>query len=307
MFHIGRMASAMTAGLQEHVAACAKHFAANNIEKDRANQDARMDEQTLREIYLRHFEMVVQDGGVSCIMAAYNKINGVKSTQYKKLLTDILRGPLSAGGMAFRGTVLSDWWAMPGDQGGEYGLPPEIAGAYAKEAAEAGMDIEVPWDINYGQLETIVRNGQLDQVHVDTSAERVLEQKFRFKTALASDNWGLKNPTRTALQGASIINNEPHLALAEEAAIKSAVLLRNGVEGTPVLPISGTSSIVVAGLDLPVAIRSTTPRSPGGPCRWPRMFHSVIVAAAASTPIRQSRSDRSTGSSKSVSNMASPT
>ena len=190
-------------------------------------------------------------------MAAYNKINGKKLTQNKKLLTDILRSPVAAGGMAFRGTVLSDWWAMPGDQGGN-GVPPDIAAGFAKEAAEAGLDIEVPWDINYSQLETIVMNGQLEQRYVDTAAERVLEQKFRFKTALASDNWGLKNPTRTQLQGASLINNEPHLELAEEAAIKSAVLLRNGVEGTPVLPITGMPSIVVAGLDLPISIQSTT-------------------------------------------------
>jgi beta-glucosidase len=255
-FHVGRMASALTAGVQQHVAACAKHYAGNNIEKGRATQDAVMDEQTLREIYLRHFEMVVQDGGVSCIMAAYNKLNGKKLTQNKKLLTDILRGPLAAGGMAFRGTVLSDWWAMPGDQGP---VPAEIAAGYAKEAAEAGMDIEVPWDINYGQLETIVGNGQLDQAFINKSAERVLEQKFRFKTALASDNWGLKNPTRTTLAGASISGNEQHLELAEEAAIKSAVLLRNGVEGMPgVLPIMNKTKIVVAGLDIPFSLISTT-------------------------------------------------
>jgi beta-glucosidase len=237
------------------VAACAKHYAANNIEKGRATQDAVMDEQTLREIYLRHFEMVVQDGGVSCIMAAYNKINGTKLTQNKKLLTDILRGPLASGGMAFRGTVLSDWWAMPGDQGP---VPPEIAAGYAKEAAEAGMDIEVPWDINYGQLESLVGNQQLDQVYINQSAERVLQEKFRFKTALASDSWGLKGTTRTALAGASISGNEPHLELAEEAAIKSAVLLRNGAEGMPVLPIANKANIVVAGLDIPFYLISTT-------------------------------------------------
>ncbi len=40
-----------------------------------------MSEQTLREIYGRHFEMVVQDGAIGCIMASYNKINGIKATQ----------------------------------------------------------------------------------------------------------------------------------------------------------------------------------------------------------------------------------
>ncbi len=75
-----------------------------------------MNEQTLREIYARHFEMVVQDGGVGCIMASYNKINGVKSTQNYHLLREILKAPVKDGGMGYQGLVLSDWWAMPGDQ-----------------------------------------------------------------------------------------------------------------------------------------------------------------------------------------------
>src|SRR6187399_3344205 len=98
MYHTGRMASALTAGLQQHVVACAKHYAANNVENNRFNQNAVMDEQTLREVYGRHFEMVVRDGGIGCIMASYNLINGVKSTQNKHLLTDILRGPIDKGG-----------------------------------------------------------------------------------------------------------------------------------------------------------------------------------------------------------------
>lgn len=81
MYAIGRFATALTVGLQEYVVACPKHFAANNIEQKRALQNAVMNEQTLREIYGRHFEMVVQDGAAGCIMASYNLINGVKSTQ----------------------------------------------------------------------------------------------------------------------------------------------------------------------------------------------------------------------------------
>src|SRR6187399_373976 len=64
-YHVGRMATAAAVGIQRYVVACAKHFAANNIERYRSRQDARMeDEQTLRESFLRHFEMVVRDGGV---------------------------------------------------------------------------------------------------------------------------------------------------------------------------------------------------------------------------------------------------
>ena len=67
-----------------------------------------MDEQTLRETYGRHFRMVVQDGGVASVMASYNVVNGIKSTQNAHTLTDVLRTDFG-----FKGFVLSDWWAMP--------------------------------------------------------------------------------------------------------------------------------------------------------------------------------------------------
>lgn len=257
-YHMGRLASAFTAGLQQHVAACAKHYAGNNVEQNRANQDAIMDEQTLREIYGRHFEMVVQDGGVSCVMAAYNKVNGKKSTQNAHLLTDVLRD-----GFGFKGTVITDWWAMPGDQGP---IDSSLAIAQATEAALAGLDIEVPWTLNYGQLGPAIQANAAVGMAVDKAARRILEQKFRFKSALTTDGWSAKGDAnlRSSLSGASIATNQGHLDLAEEAEIKSAVLLTNGLDGTPVLPIPGTPSIAVLGLELPVGINmSTTPPKSG--------------------------------------------
>lgn len=254
-FHIGRMASAFTAGLQQVVVGCAKHFAANNVEENRMNQDAVMSEQTLREIYGRHFEMVIRDGGVGCIMASYNKINQVKSTQNPHLLTTILRDPYESGGMGYRGLVISDWWAMPGNQGP---IEPATALAQAAVAAAAGLDIEVPWTLNYGQLSAAVAAGELDQRYIDASARRILEQKFRFKTAFMTDDWGLV-PSTTRLEGSSIVGNEPHLDLAEEAVIKSAVLLHNGASGAPVLPLAAPASIAVIGAELAFSLEESLP------------------------------------------------
>ncbi len=260
MYHVGRMATALVAGIQKHVAACAKHYAANNIENGRANQDVQMSEQTLREAFTRHFEMVVQDGGVACIMAAYNLINDTKCTQNGHLLTDILRGDY-----AFRGMVLSDWWAMPGDQ-----TDPDNATARSRavEALQAGLDMEVPWGLNMPQIAAALGN-EVTSAELDTTVGRLLEQKFRFQTAYTNQGYGVckgtatvngQTLTQTALTGDSITNNDDpkyvsgpvinHLQLAEEAEIRSAVLLSNGAGGTPVLPIgSGVSSIAVVGLD----------------------------------------------------------
>ncbi len=260
-YHVGRMATALTVGIQEYVVACAKHWMGNNIEKNRSNQNAIMDEQTLREIYGRHFEMVVQDGGIGCIMASYNKINDIKATQNEHVLREVLKGPVEQGGFGYQGLVITDWWAMPGDQN-ERSV--EAAQAETIEAVVAGTDIEVPWTLHY----TVATLANADQTLVQDSARRVLTQKFRFGSAMDGDPWGLKPPTSTLTDGGnggSIATNEVHEALAEEAAIKSAVLLANGLDGgPPVLPLANPASIAVVGVEqLFQQVSSSVPKSCG--------------------------------------------
>lgn len=258
MYLIGRMATAFTVGIQEYVVACAKHWAANNIEKGRSKQDAIMTEQTLREVYGRHFEMVVQDGAVGCIMAAYNKVNGVKATQSEHLLRKVLKGPVAEGGFGFEGLVITDWWAMPGDQN-----VPDAATAQAvtNEALQAGTDIEVPWTLNYSEATLLNANQQL----VEEAARRVLTQKFLFNSALATDPWSLKPPTSTLTPEGSIATNTAHEALAEEAVVKSTVLLTNGLDGeAPVLPLSDVTNIAVIGPEQDFRqVSSSVPKSCG--------------------------------------------
>ncbi len=258
MYLVGRMSTAFTVGIQEYVVACAKHWAGNNIEKGRSKQDAIMTEQTLREVYGRHFEMVVQDGAVGCIMAAYNKVNGEKATQSEHLLRNVLKGPVSQGGFGFEGVVITDWWAMPGDQN-----VPDAATAQAvtNEALQAGTDIEVPWTLNYSEATLLNANQQL----VEEAARRVLTQKFLFKSALWTDGWSLKPPTSKLAEDGSIEPNTAHEALAEEAVIKSTVLLANGLDGeAPVLPLSNVTNIAVVGPEQDFRqVSSSVPKSCG--------------------------------------------
>jgi len=258
-YHIGRMASALTAGIQQHVAACAKHYAANNVENGRQNQDALMDEQTLREVYAKHFDMVVEDAGVACVMAAYNKINGVKSTVNKHLLRDILKAPVAQGGMGFRGLVISDWWAMPGGQ--VNGLDPSTAQQNSIAAVNAGLDVEVPWWLNFGHLGDVVGMG-VDISLINDAASRILEQKFRFHQAIKGvDGYGLgtaKSALGMGTTSASIYDAD-HIQLAEDAEVKSAVLLQNGLTGAPpVLPFKNYANIAVIGADEDFTLQSTT-------------------------------------------------
>ena len=254
-YHVGRMGTAFVAGVQRHVGACASHFIGNSVEKYRSAANAVTDEQTLREIYARPFEMVVQDGGVACVMAAYNAVNEVKSTINGHLLRDVLKAPVAQGGFGFRGFVLSDWWAAPGDQSG----PTASQGpSVATKLANAGLDVEVPWTLNYDYLAQAVETGDVPGPIVTDAASRVLEQKARFHSALSTDGFGL-TPSVSTLDGSSIATNAAHLALAEQAAVESAVLLANGTRGVPVLPIrGGIASIAVIGAEVPFTLISTT-------------------------------------------------
>src|SRR5262249_6373113 len=130
---LGRLGTAFVSGVQTYVPACVKHYVANNIENGRASDNSQMDEQTLREVYGRHFERIVRDAGVACVMAAYNLVNQKKATQSKHLLTDMLRKD-----MAFKGFVMSDWWAMPP---GTAPSTTDALQANAVEAINAGMDM----------------------------------------------------------------------------------------------------------------------------------------------------------------------
>jgi beta-glucosidase len=229
-YQLGRLGTAIVAGVQTYVPACVKHYAANNIENLRATKNASMDEQTLREIYARHFEMIVKDGGVACVMAAYNLVNGTNCTQNAHLLNDILRTDFG-----FNGFVMSDWWAMPGGNGST------PSATLAAQAIAAGLDMELPWNFNYNSIESSV-GSSITQTQVDTAVKRILEQKYRFGVDKGN---GLKT-AGTGFSGGSITGNSAHVTLAQTAAEESMVLLKNDNNA---LPIKSTfTKIAVVGL-----------------------------------------------------------
>lgn len=260
-FLLGRLGSAFVVGAQEYIAACVKHYAANNTENGRGKANATMDEQTLREIYARHFEMIVKEGGVSSIMAAYNQVNGSYSTQNKHLLTDLLRtaAPL---GMGFQGFVLTDWWAMPNGNMVPLPNPPTALQTTAGEAIGAGLDQELPWSYNYSTIPTLISAMQVSSAQLVTSTARILEQKMRFKVDKLTGPIGLKTPTTTYNTGtASIENNQAHIDHATQAAKESMVLLKN--EGN-VLPINRTTVKSIAVIGANVSYPNVTVKSQDG-------------------------------------------
>ena len=241
-YHIGRLATAMVVGVQQHIAANAKHYMAYDVELKREQNNSDLDEQTLREAYGRHFRMVVQDGGVSSVMASYNKVNGIKSTQNAHILTDVLRTDFG-----FNGFVLSDWWAMPASMNAS--TDTTILKNDAVMAVKAGLDVDLPWALSFGQLESIVQtNSGLTDDDLKQSAKRVMEQKYRFNAYPLTGKIGLGTPKTSFVQN-QIQCDGGHIKLAEQAALESMVLLKND---SNTLPIPGAATkIAVVGASVP--------------------------------------------------------
>ncbi|QFY10703.1 beta-glucosidase [Nonomuraea phyllanthi] len=172
--------------------ATVKHLAANNFEHDRRSVDARVDERTLREIYLPAFEAAVR-AGAGAVMAAYNHVNGVYAAENRHLLTGVLREE-----WRFTGWVMSDWHATHS----------------AAPAITAGLDMEMPFGAHFAGLAAAVTSGRPAESVVDTAVRRVLAQLDRFGLL----GGGRPRPSRDAAAGART---------AREVALAGAVLLRN--------------------------------------------------------------------------------
>ena len=144
-FLAGELAAGFIQGVQsEGVGACPKHFAANSQETRRMTADSRMDERTLREIYLPAFETAVREGRPWTLMCSYNRVNGTYASENSLLLNEFLRDE-----WGFTGFTMSDWGAVNDRVRG----------------VAAGLDLEMPGSggVNDEKLVQAVHSGALDE------------------------------------------------------------------------------------------------------------------------------------------------
>jgi beta-glucosidase len=205
-FLTGVMAVGYVKGLQEQgVAACPKHYTANNQETDRHNIDAIISKRALHEIYFPAFRAVVQDGNAWSIMGAYNKINGQYTTHHQYLNNVVLKGE-----WGFDGVVLSDWASVKD----------------TREALLYGTDIEMGTELlrdfnnpEYDEFylarpaKEMIESGEIDESFVDDKVRRVLSLMHR-TTAMSDHGPGKRNVPE-------------HQQIALEVAREGIVLLKN--------------------------------------------------------------------------------
>lgn len=193
----GELASEFILGLRdEGVCACPKHFALNNQEKHRLDTSVEIDERTMREIYLRGFEIAVKKARPDTLMCAYNKVNSVWCSENKHLLRDILKDE-----WGFDGVLVSDWGAVHN----------------ICKAIEAGLDLQMPQNANIiSEIKEGLANGTLSEKALDKAVERVLK--------LAA----IPTPTEAEAYNRAALHEA-----AKEVAAAGTVLLKNENKALP--------------------------------------------------------------------------
>lgn len=206
----GEMSAAFVNGVQSKgIGTSLKHYAANNQERRRMTVNTVADERTLREIYLRPFEIAVKKSQPWTIMNAYNRLNGTYCAENKWLLTDVLRDD-----WGYENLIVTDWGAEND----------RVAGL------KAGQEIEMPTSSGLGTQKIIdaVKDGSLDEAVLDHAVDLVLNLVDK----------------ATATLGDYTYDPDEHHALARKIASQCMVLMKND---NNVLPLSKNQKIAVIG------------------------------------------------------------
>lgn len=164
----GKMAAAIVRGVQSHPGKgmSVKHFVANNCELNRNRSSSNLTEKTLREIYLRGFEIAVKESNPMTVMASYNKVNGLHVVNNYDLLAKVLRNE-----WGFRNTVISDWDSMKANA-----KEPEVPLTGDVQKAQANqMDLVCPGrDDQKVAVLNGLKSGKVKRSDLERSATRIL-------------------------------------------------------------------------------------------------------------------------------------
>ena len=208
----GEIAAAMINGIQSNgVGTSIKHFAGNNQETDRASSDDLMSERTLREIYLRAFEIAIKKSKPWTIMTSYNLINGTYTSESKELLNTILRKE-----WGYKGMVMTDWFG----------------GKNATEQMKAGNDLLMPGTkAQQKEILEALKNGKLSEAQLNENAARIVD-------------YILKSPSYNHYKYSNKPDVNAHAELARKASSEGMVLLRNE---NNTLPLSDSKKVALFG------------------------------------------------------------
>jgi len=211
-----RLGKAYVRGLQGQgetlkAAACAKHLAVHSgPEALRHRFNAEATPKDMEETYLRAFEACIRDAKVEAVMGAYNRTNGEPCCASKTLLVDTVRGR-----WGFEGHILSDCWAIRDFHEGHM--------VTQTPAQSAALAMEMGCDLNCGNtylyMMSAYEQGLVTEAQLTQAAERLFTTRYLLGIMGEGSEFD-------AIPYEAVECPE-HLALAQEAARKACVLLKN--------------------------------------------------------------------------------
>ncbi len=210
-FLTGKTAAAYINGVQSNgVGVSVKHYAVNNQEVNRMQNDSRVSQRALRELYLKGFEIAVKEADPWTVMSSYNQLNGEFTQQSYDLLTTILRDE-----WGFDGIVMTDWGTKDG----------------TVKAVKAGNDLMEPGaQVEIDRIIAAVKAGEITNEELDRNVRNMLEYIVitpRFNKYKYSNKPDLK----------------AHAELVRKAAPEGMVLLENN----GALPMKNVKKVALYG------------------------------------------------------------
>ena len=211
---------------QNGVAACVKHFALNNQEKDRMSVNVEVSDRALYEIYLPAFKAAVQEGKAWSIMGAYNQLRGQHCCHNDLLLNKILKTDWQ-----FDGAVISDWGGVHNTEQSVYnGLDLEM-GTSTNGLTTDGTSPYSEYYLADPYLQGI-KSGKYSEKELNQKVTRLLRLIFR-TTMAANRPFG------------KFVSPE-HSEAARKIAEQGIVLLKNDKQTLPI-PVGKYKRIAVIG------------------------------------------------------------
>lgn len=229
----GRLGAAMVQGFQGNklsdptsIAACLKHFVGYGAaEGGRDYNSTNIPIHLLRNVYLEPFRKSIE-AGAATVMTSFNDNDGIPASGNSFLLKQVLRKEWK-----FDGFVVSDWASMSE-------MIPHGFAADRKEvaslSANAGLDMEMVSQTYIQNLAQLVKEGKVPVPAIDERVKNILRIKFRM--GLFENPFAPTRPGKTYSQA--------HLNAARDAAVKSAILLKNDNQ---LLPLDAGKKIAVIG------------------------------------------------------------
>jgi len=240
-FLTGRIGVAYVKGMQGDdpkylkIVSTLKHYAVNNVEKNRQSTSATVSERMLFEFWLPHFKDCIVEGNAQSIMASYNAINGIPNNINKYMLTDILKNM-----WGFKGFVVSDLGGVntmvAGHEKGQMSFEDAVA-----KSINAGCDFSDKEFMQYMQyIPVAVQKGLLTEAKLNESVTRVMTERFRLGEF---DPPAMVPYSKIPMD---IIGSQAHIQLALKVAQESMVLMTNKKHMLP-LDKNKIKSIAVIG------------------------------------------------------------